>query len=79
MRRTPLAHAAPNAQQPSRSSRGFGSRPPEQRRAVAQQGGRRLQALGLAHRFTPEETRRAGQQGGRVTSSNREHMAQLGR
>jgi general stress protein YciG len=78
-RRTPPARHVPSAGQAALSSRGFGSRPPEQRRAIARQGGRQLQALGLAHRFTSEEARRAGQQGGLVTSSDREHMAQLGR
>jgi DNA-binding protein Fis len=61
------------------SSRGFGSRPPAQRRAIASQGGRKLHELGLAHRFTSEEARSAGRQGGLTTGANREHMAQLGR
>jgi hypothetical protein len=39
-RRTPPARHVPSVGQPALSSRGFGSRPPEQRRAIAQQGGR---------------------------------------
>lgn len=61
------------------SDRGFASMDKEKARAIASKGGKTAHALKLAHEFTSEEARLAGQRGGRVTSSNRDHMAAIGR
>jgi general stress protein YciG len=44
--------------------RGFAALSPERRRELARLGGQRAQALGTAHRFTPEEAAEAGRKGG---------------
>lgn len=61
------------------SLRGFAAMDEQRRREVASLGGRTAHARGRAHRFTPEEARKAGQKGGSRISSNRKHMAELGR
>lgn len=43
---------------------GFASMTLEQRRAIARKGGAASHALGVAHRWTPEEARAAGRKGG---------------
>jgi hypothetical protein len=52
--------------QPLKSGRGFALLSREQQRALASLGGKRAQALGTAHRFTPESARAAGLRGGKV-------------
>ena len=44
--------------------RGFGSMSPEQRRAIASQGGYAAQATGKVHRWTSGEASIAGKKGG---------------
>jgi general stress protein YciG len=62
-----------------KSKRGFASMDPDKQRAIAIKGGRAAHAKGKAHEFTSEEARVAGAKGGRVTASDREHMAEIGR
>lgn len=59
--------------------RGFASLDPEQRRQIAQLGGRTAHALGLAHTFTSAEAQAAGRKGGATVSRDRIHMAAIGR
>ncbi len=59
--------------------RGFASLTPERRREIAQLGGRTAHPLGTAHEFTSEEAREAGLKGGAAVSSDRDHMARIGR
>ena len=59
--------------------KGFAAMSPEQQRAIAAQGGKAAHEQGRAHIFTTEEAIAAGKKGGAATSSNREHMAALGR
>jgi general stress protein YciG len=78
LRRQPTKPVEPAASAP-RLRRGLACLPPERRRAIARLGGQRLHALGRAHRFTSEQARAAGSTGGLVVSSDRAHMAELGR
>jgi general stress protein YciG len=59
--------------------RGFAGMPPEQQRAIASKGGKSAHAQGKAHEFTSEEAKVAGKKGGAIVSSDREHMAEIGR
>jgi general stress protein YciG len=59
--------------------RGFASMTPEKRKEIAGMGGRAAHASGRAHQFTSAEARAAGQKGGMTTSSDRAHMAAIGR
>lgn len=43
---------------------GFARLSPERQRQLAQQGGRQVQKLGTAHRWTADEARAAGRKGG---------------
>ncbi len=63
----------------TKSRRGFASMDPSKQRRIASKGGRAVHAKGTAHEFTSEEARRAGREGGEAVSSNREHMAEIGR
>jgi len=62
-----------------KSRRGFASMDAEKRKAIASKGGKAAHAKGRAHKFTPEEARIAGSKGGSVVSSDRAHMAEIGR
>jgi general stress protein YciG len=62
-----------------KKKRGFGAMAPAKQKELARKGGQSAHAQGLAHEFSPEEARVAGQKGGRAVSSNREHMAEIGR
>lgn len=61
------------------SRRGFASMSPQQRKLIASKGGRAAQASGRAHRFDYSEAQIAGRKGGLAISSDREHMAEIGR
>ena len=60
-------------------SRGFAAMDQEKQKQIARRGGLAAQALGTAHRFSPEEARQAGRKGGEAVSGNRQHMASIGR
>jgi len=51
--------------------RGFATMTPEQRRAIAQKGGRATQAKGTAHRWDSLEAREAGRRGGLSRSAKK--------
>jgi len=59
------------------SKKGFASLTPEQRKAIARQGGLAATARGVAHKFTPEEARKAGHLSG--SKYSKEYLAELGR
>jgi len=48
-----------SSQPAGRSRRGFAAMDPERRREIARAGGQAAHAMGLAHRFTPDEARSA--------------------
>lgn len=60
-------------------ARGFAAMDQEKQKQIARRGGLAAQALGTAHRFSPEEARQAGRKGGEAVSGNRQHMASIGR
>jgi hypothetical protein len=62
-----------------RLTRWFGATDPEKQKAHRVQGGKAAARAGTAHRFTLEKARVAGAKGGRVTASDREHLAEIGR
>lgn len=74
-----LAVVEPQDEPPPKSPRGFASLSPERRREIAQMGGLASQASGYAHKFTSDEARAAGHKGGRSVSTDRAHMARIGR
>lgn len=51
----------------------------DKQREIARKGGRAAHERGTAHQFTPDEARAAGRKGGERVSTNREHMAAIGR
>lgn len=51
----------------------------ERQREIASKGGRAAHARGKAHHFDSNEAREAGRKGGAVVSSDRLHMAAIGR
>jgi len=51
-------------EKPVRSWRGFASMTPEQQREIASKGGKAVQALRKAHKWTSEEAQAAGRKGG---------------
>jgi general stress protein YciG len=59
--------------------RGFAAMDPEKQREIAKRGGIAAHACGSAHEFTREEAGVAGKKGGETISSDREHMARIGR
>lgn len=59
--------------------RGFAAMDKDAHRELARSGGVAAHAYGLAHRFTSDQAREAGKKGGAKTSSNRSHMAEIGR
>jgi len=59
--------------------RGFATMTPEQRSAIASKGGKAAHRLGRAHQFTSEQAKVAGAKGGAKLSTNRAHMARIGR
>lgn len=60
-------------------SRGFASMNAEKQREIARKGGRAAHEKGTAHEFTSDEARAAGRKGGERVSSDRRHMAEIGR
>lgn len=63
----------------TKQRRGFAAMDPEKQREIASKGGKTSHASGKAHEFTPEEARVAGRKGGLKVSSDRRHMAVIGR
>jgi general stress protein YciG len=63
----------------SKEQRGFAAMDEQKQRAIASKGGHAAHAKGTAHEFDSAEARKAGQKGGEEVSSNREHMAEIGR
>ena len=61
------------------SKRGFALLDKEKQREIARSGGQAAHRKGAAHEFTADEAREAGRKGGLAISSNREHMALIGR
>jgi general stress protein YciG len=59
--------------------RGFGSMEDQKQREIASEGGKAAHEKGAAHEWTPEEAREASRKGGEAVSSDREHMAEIGR
>lgn len=59
--------------------RGLAALPPEQRQAIARQGGQAAHAAGTAHIYDPESARIAGKKGGLAVSRDSAYMAELGR
>lgn len=62
-----------------RKPRGFAAMSEEQHREIASRGGKAAHEQGKSHRFTAEEAKAAGRKGGVVVSTDREHMAAIGR
>ena len=60
-------------------NRGFASMSSDQQREIARKGGRAAHERGTAHEFTSDEARAAGRKGGERVSSDRRHMAEIGR
>jgi uncharacterized protein len=52
---------------------------PAKQREIASRGGKAAHRSGRAHEFSPEEAKVAGRAGGKSTSSDRAHMAEIGR
>ena len=61
------------------SKRGFAAMNPQTQREIASKGGQAAHQKGTAHEFSPDEARAAGRLGGKAVSSNRAHMAAIGR
>ena len=61
------------------SNRGFASMDDDKQREIASKGGKAAHEKGSAHEFTSDEARRAGRKGGERVSTNRAHMAEIGR
>lgn len=59
--------------------RGFQLMDPERHKQVAGMGGKAAKAAGKGYFFDAASGREAGKKGGAVTSSNREHMSQIGK
>lgn len=74
----PAAAATPEAAH-TKARRGFAVMDKSRQREIASAGGRAAHARGNAHEFTPDEAREAGRKGGRSVSSNKDHMADIGR
>ena len=66
-------------EQGKQHERGFAAMDEEKQRAIASKGGHAAHEKGTAHEFDSEEARKAGQKGGEEVSSDREHMAEIGR
>lgn len=59
--------------------RGFAAMSSQKQREIASKGGRAAHQKGTAHEFTVEEARAAGHRGGKAVSTDRQHMASIGR
>ncbi len=59
--------------------KGFAVIDPKRQREIASKGGKAAHEQGRAHEFTTDEAREAGRKGGVAVSSDREHMARIGR
>ena len=58
---------------------GFDTMSRKRQREIASMGGKAAHAQGTAHEFDSEEGQAAGRLGGLKVSSDREHMAKIGR
>jgi general stress protein YciG len=58
---------------------GFASMERTKQKEIARKGGMAAHRKGTAHEFTTDEARAAGRKGGESVSSNRSHMAMIGR
>ena len=76
---TTAESAVVKAAEKPRKPRGFAAMDRKKQQEIARRGGLAAQALGTAHRFSPEEARNAGRKGGEAVSGNRQHMASIGR
>jgi general stress protein YciG len=52
---------------------------PEKLKQISQKGGQAAHAKGTAHEFSSDEAKLAGKKGGAAVSSDRGHMAAIGR
>lgn len=59
--------------------RGFAAMPPERVREIARSGGQKAHRMRRAHQWNGDEAKVAGAKGGRKVSSDRAHMAEIGR
>lgn len=59
--------------------KGFASMTAEQRSSIASAGGKAAHAKGKAYRFDSVSAQIAGRKGGNAVSSNRAHMAEIGK
>jgi general stress protein YciG len=66
-------------EQTSKANRGFAAMDAAKQKEIARKGGRAAHEKGSAHEFTTDEARRAGRKGGERVSTNRAHMAEIGR
>ena len=62
-----------------RRNKGFASMSPEKQREIARKGGQAAHKKGTAHEFSSHEARAAGRKGGQRVSTNKNHMAEIGR
>jgi uncharacterized protein len=58
--------------------RGFASQTLEERRRIAQKGGRAAHAQGRAHEWNTDTAREAGKKGGAAMAAKREHDRRTG-
>jgi len=59
--------------------RGFAAMNSQKQREIARKGGKAAHEKGTAHEFTADEARAAGRKGGERVSTDRSHMANIGR
>ncbi len=62
-----------------KSNRGFAAMSPERQRAIASKGGKAAHEKGTSHKFSAADASAAGKKGGSTVSSDRAHMAEIGR
>ena len=62
----------------STRDRGFAHMDEKKQRDIASKGGKASQASGHAHHFSSEEAQSAGKSGGQTTSSDKQHMSEIG-
>src|SRR5436305_8490612 len=60
-------------------ARGFAAMDAERQREIARKGGKAAHEKGTAHEFTADEARAAGRKGGERVSTDRAHMARIGK
>lgn len=60
-------------------NKGFASMTPQKQREIARRGGQAAHQKGKAHTFSTAEARDAGRKGGQRVSTDKSHMAEIGR